>query len=1485
MAARVNTKFVFMLSAALILLVGGVGAYWFMFVHRDPEEMIQRGDQAFAAQQYDEAVEQYGRALRRRSNDTNLLEKYIAALEIAPVETELLAQRYAGQLQESHRLVSEQRRDDPEALEQYYGLLWQLARDNLASHSRIYTLSDRRLADDPDNVVARGYRGMTQTRRLTLDRSRADQLQAREDLEFALERRPNDTELMHHLALWKLFEANRLDRPAGNREQAANLRAEAVALSQQMLEHAPDDRQRQALHLRLLLDPTINEQEQARPVLDALEAQLLEDPQPRHVVLATVDMLVRSDRTPVEGTNRTQGVMRATQLLEAATQAYPDEAVYRLTLGRYMVALGERDEALDQFERTRQTAQRAPALAFLRWQQAGTEAAIQQADLLIGRIPQAESDQQREALRQEVNQILEPVRERVPDAPSLALLDGKLALLDGELGQAAIIFDQASERYDHRNPEPLRLAAHAHRRQGDWGAAAERLEQLLTLQPGRVDTHVELADIYLSGGQTEQAQQRLDAVLNEVPDHPQALRLKARLLSQQGASDEAIDIYRSLENLDDGQAVMELVQLYLRSDQQGEAVTLLNRRLEAAPNDLRALQALLALNDDVAEAEQLFEAALADGASEQAVSRLRRLYAGEEISVDEAMEEAIAAREDPIERALLRAEIARRRGDMDQFRAALDEAEQIDRHHPRVVEMQFDVALANEDWERAQRYAQAGRDRNLDLAEGEFYRGRLAAARGEFRTAVAHLRRGLSARPVYSDGWRYLGDAQRLNRDLDDAADAYRRAVEQRPNNVPALRGLAAVHDGRGEHDAALSRLREALQHQGNDPQLLEQYLQYEQQHGDVRQAIALRRQLAELASDQYDNRRTLAVLLARAGEADEAITTAEALIEDEGETRTNVALLAEVHRLADDAATGLATLENYIAQRGDEQSSADQRLLARYKLSINDGEGAVAAYEQAIALDDDPQQPAKREFADLLFDRGVFAEALPFYQSLHESMPEDTVVALRLAETHIQLGNPEHAEAILADAPESAERWALQAIVARAGGDLAGARQAIDRAIGRSDANALLYVERARIRIEGEDDRTAAASDLREALRLSPALLPARQMLVQLQLGRGDTAAAQRELRTMLSQAPQHRASRLLLLELYVNDGEYRAADSLAAEGQQLSPQDPTWPRLRAQVAAQAGETSAAVGHWRNVLAVSANASHLAGMVSFLLEQEMYTEALNVLGEHESLLSQFAMLEALRGRALAGTGQNDAAEAAFAAALGAAQNPGQLGSVAASMMQTWDASGAIDRLQTLESDLSPVKRQLAAAQIEIASGQYEQASDRLQTMTSELEQAEQPVRVFGMQLLATALHQGGAHAEARQVYEQVLEAAPEDVAALNNLAFLLATQLGEPESALPLAERATELAPQNARVLDTLGWTQYKMGLHEQARATLEQALAIEPLAPTYLHLGTLHHELGNTEQAQELLTEAVTLAERSGDQTSLEQANELLARIAGSN
>lgn len=128
--------------------------------------------------------------------------------------------------------------------------------------------------------------------------------------------------------------------------------------------------------------------------------------------------------------------------------------------------------------------------------------------------------------------------------------------------------------------------------------------------------------------------------------------------------------------------------------------------------------------------------------------------------------------------------------------------------------------------------------------------------------------------------------------------------------------------------------------------------------------------------------------------------------------------------------------------------------------------------------------------------------------------------------------------------------------------------------------------------------------------------------------------------------------------------------------------------------------------------------------------------------------------------------------------------------------------------------------------------------------------------------------------------YRRVLELQPQNAAALNNLAYRIAVDQKVPAEALPLARRAAALAPQDPRVLDTLGWIHHMLGNSAEAVRLLTDAVRRAPgSAEVRLHAALALAAVGSYATAENHLNEAVRL---SPEMESRQDVRDLRARLA---
>lgn len=104
-----------------------------------------------------------------------------------------------------------------------------------------------------------------------------------------------------------------------------------------------------------------------------------------------------------------------------------------------------------------------------------------------------------------------------------------------------------------------------------------------------------------------------------------------------------------------------------------------------------------------------------------------------------------------------------------------------------------------------------------------------------------------------------------------------------------------------------------------------------------------------------------------------------------------------------------------------------------------------------------------------------------------------------------------------------------------------------------------------------------------------------------------------------------------------------------------------------------------------------------------------------------------------------------------------------------------------------------------------------------------------------------------------------IIEQDPEHAMALNALGYTLTDMTDRHEEARDLIERAHRLAPNNAAILDSLGWVYHKQGDNERALPYLRRAYDIMPDQEIAAHFAEVLWELGREEEARELIAESL--------------------------
>lgn len=142
-----------------------------------------------------------------------------------------------------------------------------------------------------------------------------------------------------------------------------------------------------------------------------------------------------------------------------------------------------------------------------------------------------------------------------------------------------------------------------------------------------------------------------------------------------------------------------------------------------------------------------------------------------------------------------------------------------------------------------------------------------------------------------------------------------------------------------------------------------------------------------------------------------------------------------------------------------------------------------------------------------------------------------------------------------------------------------------------------------------------------------------------------------------------------------------------------------------------------------------------------------------------------------------------------------------------------------------------------------------------------------------------------GRYEAVESLCREVLARDPNNLAALNNLSWLLAQRKTQPDEALKLVTRAIEVHGPRPELLDTRAVVYLTLGKCEPALADLERATRDGPSAAKYFNLARAHHLMRNSKSAMEALNQATALGldDRSIHPTEREIYRQVTAELKG--
>ena len=579
--------------------------------------------------------------------------------------------------------------------------------------------------------------------------------------------------------------------------------------------------------------------------------------------------------------------------------------------------------------------------------------------------------------------------------------------------------------------------------------------------------------------------------------------------------------------------------------------------------------------------------------------------------------------------------------------------------------------------------------------------------------------------------------------------------------------------------------------------------------------------------------RRLLAQTLIKSGQPDKAIEVLQPLVDHPKADATSLSLAGEAWLMSGDSARAEAAFQRALKAAPD-----DARLrtaVAVAQLARGDNAPAVAQLE-AIAQRDGGTQ------ADL------------------------ALISARLRQKDLP-GAVKAIDALDRKLPDQALPLVLRGRVLVQQGDKGAARATLDKALQRQPGHLPALVTLAALDVQ--EGKPAVARQRFEALiKAEPQNQPARMALAELdrRLGAPD-ATLVAQLKDAVRVNPADPAPQLALIERLLASGDGSAAQVAAQDASAALPNDPAVMDALGRAQLAAGDAQRAVSTFKRLAAMQPkNPLHLARLADAHLASKDTTAAAAAL--RQALEIQPDHLMSQRGLALLAQRDKRPQDAVAIArgiqkrlpkdAVGFALE-GELEARANNWVGAATAyAAALQRQPT--TDLAIRQHQVLVmggktADADRAAAEWLRAHPKDTTFMYHL----------GDQAAAT---KDWPRAEAQ--YRAVLAQQPRHAAAMNNIAWLLATQ--HKPGAVAMAEQALAILPDRSTMLDTLAFAQESENQLDKAVDTQKRAVELEPRNPMLrLRLAQLHIKKGNRSDARDLLQALALLGPSFGAQAEV--------------
>jgi tetratricopeptide (TPR) repeat protein len=482
-------------------------------------------------------------------------------------------------------------------------------------------------------------------------------------------------------------------------------------------------------------------------------------------------------------------------------------------------------------------------------------------------------------------------------------------------------------------------------------------------------------------------------------------------------------------------------------------------------------------------------------------------------------------------------------------------------------------------------------------------------------------------------------------------------------------------------------------------------------------------------------------------------------------------------------------------------------------------------AYQTYLALARDTHDPRMAERAtQIALGAQSPSDALAAAQLWHEYAPHSERAVQIDASLLVLSGKPDQAEPMLAGelakvpaANRGSALLALQTLISR-GPNRVGGLQVLQDLLKNDmgTAEAQLAVGRQQLLA---DDRPGARASFEQALKLKPDFLTAALALGQ--MGPDERKEAIASFESFVKQHPKERDARLALSQLYLSADRLDDAQKQFETLRSMDQQDPMPLLALGLIKVQQKQYDAAQKYLTQYAELAEKTPGADPGQAYLylaqlaLEQKHEDDAAKWLDKVPPSSQQYVTARVTRAQLLAGKGKVDDARKMLAG------------------IQTDDPREQAQIARTDAAILFDAKR-------------YPEAQARLQEANEAF--PNDPEIQYDYAMAAEKNH----HYELMEsVLRKVMQEQPDNPQAYNALGYSLADRNQRLDEADKLIEKASALAPNDAFIMDSLGWVKYRQGDTADAAKLLKRAYEIQPNAEIGAHLGEVLWKSGEQKQA----------------------------------